>query len=28
MGPVFINANRSKRSIAIDLKSAKGKKPC
>lgn len=25
MGPVFINANRSKRSIVIDLKSAKGK---
>jgi formyl-CoA transferase len=25
MGPVFINANRSKRSIAIDLKSPKGK---
>lgn len=25
IGPVFINANRSKRSIALDLKSAKGK---
>src|SRR5882672_9122769 len=25
LGPVFINANRSKRSIGIDLKSAKGK---
>ncbi len=25
LGPVFINANRSKRSIVIDLKSAKGK---
>ena len=25
LGPVFINANRSKRAIGIDLKSAKGK---